>query len=153
MLQDSYMIDKNKTRQRTYKAIVSGEIIRKPCDICGAEKVDAHHPDYSDYLSVMWLCRKHHTLVTTKRMCLISERPWRDESKCRVLTYLITPGQALVLREVLNGHSNKDIAAILNMSVYRVKSFVYQAYRNLGISHTNHLFPILKTIKQEFGWL
>ncbi len=42
------------------KAIKSGALVRQPCEVCGAEKVDAHHDDYSKPLDVRWLCRKHH---------------------------------------------------------------------------------------------
>jgi hypothetical protein len=34
---------------------------RKPCEICGAEKADAHHDDYSKPLDVRWLCETHHS--------------------------------------------------------------------------------------------
>lgn len=27
---------------------------------CSCEKVEAHHPDYSSPLDVVWLCRQHH---------------------------------------------------------------------------------------------
>lgn len=33
---------------------------RKPCEVCGAEKAEAHHQDYDFPLDVMWLCRRHH---------------------------------------------------------------------------------------------
>lgn len=33
---------------------------RQPCSECGAEPADAHHPDYTKPLEVVWLCRKHH---------------------------------------------------------------------------------------------
>lgn len=42
------------------KAIRQGELTRLPCEVCGAEKVDAHHDDYSKPLDVRWLCRFHH---------------------------------------------------------------------------------------------
>ncbi len=41
-------------------ALKSGKLIRQPCEVCGAEKTDAHHDDYSQPLSVRWLCRSHH---------------------------------------------------------------------------------------------
>ena len=41
-------------------AIRDGELVKKRCEVCGAEKVDAHHDDYSKPLDVRWLCRKHH---------------------------------------------------------------------------------------------
>ena len=42
------------------KAIRKGELKRKPCEVCGALKVHAHHEDYSQPLNVKWLCPKHH---------------------------------------------------------------------------------------------
>ncbi|EEE04594.1 gene 26 protein [Burkholderia multivorans CGD2M] len=35
---------------------------RKPCEVCGAEKADAHHDDYSKPLEIQWLCHSHHML-------------------------------------------------------------------------------------------
>ena len=48
-------------------ALRSGKIERKPCLVCGDVKVQAHHPDYSKPLDVVWLCQKHHTEVHTSR--------------------------------------------------------------------------------------
>jgi hypothetical protein len=68
-------IEKNKRRYTAYKAnnpekrkaqdavkiaIRNGTLIRKPCEVCGKIKVDAHHDDYSKPLEVRWLCRSHH---------------------------------------------------------------------------------------------
>ena len=41
-------------------AIRDGRLIKKPCEVCGNKKVEAHHPDYRSYLKVKWLCFKHH---------------------------------------------------------------------------------------------
>ena len=41
-------------------AISRGALVRCPCEICGATRVDAHHDDYSKPLNVRWLCRGHH---------------------------------------------------------------------------------------------
>ena len=41
-------------------AIKKRILISKPCEICGKEKVDAHHDDYAKPLEVRWLCRFHH---------------------------------------------------------------------------------------------
>lgn len=44
-----------------HKALRNGEIIKKPCEICGKiNNVQAHHEDYTKPLSVNFLCRKHH---------------------------------------------------------------------------------------------
>lgn len=40
-------------------AVRDGKLIRQPCLVCG-DKAQAHHPDYSSPLDVVWLCRFHH---------------------------------------------------------------------------------------------
>lgn len=52
--------NKRKVHEKLNGAIRSGKIIKFPCEKCGNQKVDGHHPDYSKPLEVMWLCRKHH---------------------------------------------------------------------------------------------
>ena len=42
------------------KAISRGALVRLPCEVCGNEKSEAHHDDYSKLLEVRWLCSKHH---------------------------------------------------------------------------------------------
>lgn len=44
------------------KALLSGNLTRKPCEQCGAEQTQAHHPDYSKPLDVLWLCRDCHRI-------------------------------------------------------------------------------------------
>jgi len=51
---------KYKARQKVSNAIRDGRLIRKPCEICGDPKSQAHHDDYRKYLEVNWYCRKHH---------------------------------------------------------------------------------------------
>lgn len=51
---------KVEARWLTRRAINSGKIVRGPCEVCGATKVDAHHDDYGQPLAVRWLCRAHH---------------------------------------------------------------------------------------------
>jgi ribosomal protein S27AE len=51
---------RDNVRFKTYYAIKSGKLIRKPCEICGELKVQAHHDDYSKTYDVRWLCWKHH---------------------------------------------------------------------------------------------
>jgi hypothetical protein len=45
-------------------ALRNQRICKEPCEICGDLKSEAHHPDYSKPLEVIWLCRKHHHKVT-----------------------------------------------------------------------------------------
>lgn len=47
-------------RQAVKNAIRRGDLSVKPCEKCGEAKSEAHHPDYSKPLEVMWLCRPHH---------------------------------------------------------------------------------------------
>lgn len=56
----SYGAEKDRARNLLAKAILRGKIERKPCEVCGAAKVDGHHADYSKPLDVRWLCRAHH---------------------------------------------------------------------------------------------
>jgi DNA-directed RNA polymerase subunit RPC12/RpoP len=50
----------NPARAQVTSAIRAGRLVRQPCEVCGAVKVDAHHDDYSRPLDVRWLCRAHH---------------------------------------------------------------------------------------------
>lgn len=47
-------------RHKLVYAVKMGRIKKLPCDECGDNKSEAHHPDYSKPLEVIWLCRKHH---------------------------------------------------------------------------------------------
>lgn len=42
-----------------HQALRAGLVKPLPCWVCG-EKAEAHHPDYSAPLDVVWLCRSHH---------------------------------------------------------------------------------------------
>ena len=55
-------------RRRAHRAVqvamAAGVIERQECDICGTcGSLIAHHPDYSEPLAVIWLCRTHHARV------------------------------------------------------------------------------------------
>lgn len=41
-------------------AIRDGKLTRHPCEVCGEQKAQAHHDDYSNPLDVRWLCATHH---------------------------------------------------------------------------------------------
>jgi hypothetical protein len=51
---------KERARKKVYDAIRFENLVRKPCEVCGEEKAQAHHEDYDKPLEVNWLCRKHH---------------------------------------------------------------------------------------------
>lgn len=45
----------------------NGTIIQKPCKVCGKNKSEAHHEDYTKPLDIIWLCKKHHVEYDKKR--------------------------------------------------------------------------------------
>lgn len=47
-------------RRAVKNAVMDGRLIRKPCEVCGNAKSEAHHNDYRKKLDVQWLCFKHH---------------------------------------------------------------------------------------------
>jgi len=55
-----------KARSIISHGIRDGKIIRQPCVHCGSIKSQAHHPDYSKPLEVIWVCSKHHRLYHTE---------------------------------------------------------------------------------------
>lgn len=51
---------KHSIRTRVNSLLQKGKIKRMPCEVCGAEKTEAHHCDYNKPLEIMWLCAEHH---------------------------------------------------------------------------------------------
>ena len=51
--------ERKNAHSKVYRAMKNGVLIRQPCFICG-DKSEAHHPDYSRPLDVVWLCPSHH---------------------------------------------------------------------------------------------
>lgn len=52
-----------KAHRSVRNALRNGTLHKKPCEICGASLVHAHHPDYSKPLEVIWLCPAHHRMI------------------------------------------------------------------------------------------
>ncbi len=52
--------EKTRARYLTGKAIHDGVLVRGNCEVCGNDKTQAHHDDYSKPLDVRWLCSEHH---------------------------------------------------------------------------------------------
>lgn len=51
-----------KDNARSYAGVYKrrGKLVQQPCAVCGAEKTEMHHHDYSKPLEVEWLCRPCH---------------------------------------------------------------------------------------------
>lgn len=52
--------EKVRARVAVSKALAAGQLVRGPCEVCGAAHVEGHHDDYSKPLVVRWLCPLHH---------------------------------------------------------------------------------------------
>jgi hypothetical protein len=52
--------EKNKARSKLRYEVMMGRIKKLPCEVCGNEKSEGHHEDYSKPLEVSWLCSQHH---------------------------------------------------------------------------------------------
>lgn len=54
---------RRNANNRVYIAVRDGRLIPERCLVCGASDVQAHHWDYDQPLSVIWLCPEHHGMV------------------------------------------------------------------------------------------
>lgn len=54
-------------REKVAARLATRALERKPCEVCGAAKAEAHHDDYSKPLDVRWLCKRHHAEVHTQQ--------------------------------------------------------------------------------------
>jgi len=59
---------KDRARQKLRRAVRAGKIERGPCADCGDMFAEAHHPDYSKPLDVVWLCRICHQKREARRI-------------------------------------------------------------------------------------
>jgi hypothetical protein len=58
-----------RARKEVRRALRMGKIVKSPfCLLCWTPttKLDAHHPDHSKYLEVVWLCRLCHLFIHGK---------------------------------------------------------------------------------------
>jgi len=65
--------DRAKARDAVNYQIRTGRLKRLPCEVCGAERTQAHHDDYSKPLEVKWLCMLHHREADRKRSTLSND--------------------------------------------------------------------------------
>jgi hypothetical protein len=52
--------EKRKAHMTVMLALLLGTITKEPCRVCGYEKAQAHHPDYSQPLMIEWYCDSCH---------------------------------------------------------------------------------------------
>lgn len=62
---------RNKDKANAYRCVSyhvkAGNIKREACGVCGCEKTQAHHEDYSKPLEIVWLCEKCHKALHRKK--------------------------------------------------------------------------------------
>ena len=51
---------KRRARSKVAQAVKTGKLQKHPCIKCGDVETQAHHPDYSQPLEVVWLCQECH---------------------------------------------------------------------------------------------
>lgn len=56
-----------KAKNLANRARRKGLLVPQPCEVCGSQKVQAHHDDYDRPLVVRWLCPKHHRQADIER--------------------------------------------------------------------------------------
>lgn len=55
--------EKYKAHSKVSNAIRGGKLKRLPCRVCGADRTEAHHFDYSKPLDVYFYCVRHHRRI------------------------------------------------------------------------------------------
>ena len=56
--------ERKNAHAKVFRALISGKLIKQLCFMCG-QIAEAHHPDYSRPLDVVWLCPSHHRQTHT----------------------------------------------------------------------------------------
>lgn len=63
---------KQKARVKLRYWVEMGVIKKLPCHECGNKNTEAHHPDHTKALEVVWLCKAHHQIAHGRSMDLPS---------------------------------------------------------------------------------
>jgi hypothetical protein len=59
--------EKRYCHNKVARAVLTGKLIKEPCEVCGSQDTQAHHDDYSKPLDVRWLCVTHHNELHRKQ--------------------------------------------------------------------------------------
>jgi hypothetical protein len=59
---------KSNTRALSRYYQKRGKLVPTACEVCGSEKVERHHDDYDQPLSVRYLCRLHHKMFHDEQL-------------------------------------------------------------------------------------
>jgi hypothetical protein len=78
---------KFKARYALSNAVRDGRVERKPCEVCGAKRVHAHHDDYGKPLDVRWLCTRCHGAAHAAQ-----NGRWRQAVTGSILQYVTEHG-------------------------------------------------------------
>lgn len=54
-------------------ALRAGLVTKQPCQVCGDDDAEGHHPDYSRPGLVVWLCRRHHIAAHRAMKCEVAK--------------------------------------------------------------------------------
>ncbi len=60
--------ERQRARQILRDAVRRQRVFRKPCEVCGDVKSQAHHEDYCNPIDVMWLCSTHHKALHQSKL-------------------------------------------------------------------------------------
>ena len=94
------------------KAIKDGELTPQSCEVCGAQKTQAHHEDYSKPFDVNWLCTKHHGERHRNRPAKTTARAGDSMSyPLKLSSELLEAGYARAIRE------NRTLASLIRHAI------------------------------------
>ena len=81
-------------------AVRTGKIQRKPCQVCGKEKAQGHHEDYSKSLDVVWLCTRHHA----DRHIYLRNQASLGLKPCKISTFIRNMKSQLTVKTTTGQH-------------------------------------------------
>lgn len=55
--------EKVSAQKKLQRAVRSGKIKKEKCVFCKSINAIAHHPNYSEPLKVIWVCKPHHRAI------------------------------------------------------------------------------------------